>query len=251
MLESLPGIMPDVSVFVYEELTEDTSFPGNVTPYKVCEVDEFKQVFQKHRDIIPAAMGGEASNLQGFQKRWFGWFRKIVTQYDLLMRHPFDGYTIFIDTDIRFLEPLTTTFVEEQVKKPVGVFKGNRDAIEAGLIIYAPVAEATTFVGHYMDWFLSGRFRELQRWDDGFVMAQCMHEHPDLVQDLAQGIVASTFKNTNGHETGGQVIPQTPFGRIVEHDKGIHWRMGAAEKPTFDKPQGFWGRLLSSLLPRP
>lgn len=230
LLESVHALLPDAEILVYEELEQESCDEPSV---RVDELPEFQAVLEANRDIIPEEMGGTARGLEGYNRRWLGWFRKIVMQHDALTRRPHDGYTILLDTDARIVRPFTEELIRATVAKPIGVFKGGRDSIEAGVIFFDERSEQTAdFARLFMDLFLSGEFRRLERWDDGFAMEHCRQLMPRVVHDLAEGREPIEHTNSNGHSTGGHVLPQTVWGRYIEHDKGIHWRRGVV--PTFN-----------------
>ncbi len=224
LLESVARHLPGAEMLVYEELKSERT---DVPSVRVDQLPEFVEVMSRHRDVIPREMGGTAERLEGYNRRWFGWFRKIVSQYDAITRNTYDGYTVFLDTDVRAIAPFADEVIRAQLPKAVGVFTGLRDSGESGGSFYdgrAPLARP--FVERFMNLFLSGQFRALPRWDDSFTMAHCMAQMPDAVHDFAAGIAPLEHTNSNGHTTGGQVLPATVWDRYLEHDKGIHWRGG-------------------------
>jgi hypothetical protein len=248
LLESVARHLPGAKILVYEELTcERVGMPS----VRVNQIPEFVQVFASHRDVIPREMGGSAERLEGYNRRWFGWFRKIVSQYDAITRNAYDGYTVFLDTDVRVIAPFSDEDIRAQLPKAVGVFMGLRDSIESGVIFYdgrAPLARP--FVERFMDLFLSGQFRALPRWDDSFTMAHCMAQMPEAVHDFAAGIAPVEHTNSNGHTTGGQVLPATVWDHYLEHDKGIHWRGGVVPQVHSVRSttrRGLFGKWLGGL----
>jgi hypothetical protein len=89
------------------------------------------------------------------------------------------------------------------------------------------------FYDFFMWMFTSKEFIKLDRWDDGYVLTEAMKNSPkEWFCDFAQGIIPVQFTNSNGHMTGGQVIGLTPWGKYVEHDKGIHGRNKVALPKT-------------------
>jgi len=224
LLETVRRHLPSAEILVYEELTSEQVDGPSV---RVDRLPEFEQVLRDHRDIIPTDMGGTAVKLKGYNRRWFGWFRKVIAQYDALTRRPYEGYTVFLDSDVRVTAPFGDAEIRAELQAAVGVFKGLRESIESGVIFYdgtSPLAPA--FAERFLHLFLSGEFRDFPRWDDSYVMAQCMSQMPEAVQDLAAGIASIEHTNSNGHTASGQVIPATGWNRYLEHDKGVHWRKG-------------------------
>ena len=226
LLEGIARHAPSAEVLVYEEL-ESESVP--VPTVSIAALPEFRQVAADNADIISP----DGAGLDPYNRRWFGWFRKVVAQHDAMTRRPFNGYTLFLDSDIRIRRGFDERMIRRTLHRAVGVFKGVRESIESGVILYDgrnPLAGR--FAGIFMDEFLSRRFRGMRIWADNYVMTACMAALPEAVQDLAEGLVPVTHRNSNGHETGGQVIPLTEWGSCLEHDKGMHWRQGLVPPPS-------------------
>lgn len=193
----------------------------------VRDVPEFIAVEKSQGEVI--GTGALVSKLEGFNQRWFNWFRKIVAVYDALIRHPYPGISIFLDSDIRIIRTFDDPVVRRFLTNPIGIFRGTREAVETGVVFYDEThPETKTFLRHYIGMFLSGDFRLFPRWDDGYIMSVMSDRQPHLVCDFAAGMEPITHKNSNGHATSGHVIPITPWGEYMEHDKGIHWRKGVA-----------------------
>lgn len=230
LLESFVKTGQADNVLVYGEGLSDIPC-GELIDITKCP--ELAYVRQNFHDIIGSEYGGGATNLTGFNQRWFGWFHKIVAQYDALTRRPTDDYTIFLDSDVRCIRPLTEDDLKSIAGPVVSIMNGERVAVETGVIVYAPDHEKVRwFINSYMDLYLSGEFQHsMDRWDDSNGMTFTWNRFPGLVKDLAGGLTSVQHQNSNGHTTGGQVLPITPLGEFFEHDKGIHWRMGIEECP--------------------
>lgn len=225
LLGSIRLHLPRAEVLVYEEL-DGTRL--DVPTVALTELPEFGVVRDANADVIGAAAGA----LEPYNRRWFGWFRKVVAQHDALVRKPFAGYTVFLDADVRVMAPFDGEVIRSQLHLPVGVFRGDRESIESGVIFYdGKQGEAVEFARRYMALYTGGEFRRLPVWSDNHVLMACADAMPGVVQDLAAGRRAARHRNSNGHETGGQILPQTPWGAYLEHDKGLHWRQGIVAAP--------------------
>lgn len=195
----------------------------------VRSIPEFTKVLDANKDVILKSEGGNADSIPQsnkgwqFNSRWFNWFKKIAVQYDCIKRNPFLGYSLFCDADIRLIGDLNEEDIE--LSRAVGVFQGDREVAETGLLI---LNEGDTlileFYDQLMQYYISGEFREYDRWDDSFSITKIKDRNPDIVEDLAENISASTFTNSNEHTTVNQIIPFTKWGQFIEHDKGIHIR---------------------------
>lgn len=225
LLQSISTHLPGVEVLVYEELSGTRL---DVPTVPIAGLPEFEAVRDRNRDVIGAAAG----SLEPYNRRWFGWFRKVVAQHDALVRRPFTGYTLFLDADVRVMAPFDAELIRAQLRLPVGMFRGDRESIESGVIFHDGTQPAAAeFARRYMALYLGGAFRRLPVWADNYVMMACAEAMPGVVQDLAAGCRATRHRNSNGHETGGQILPQTSWGRYLEHDKGLHWRQGLVAAP--------------------
>jgi hypothetical protein len=227
LIDSLKLFLAPEQILVYGENMK-TRIEG-VQMVDVESLPELSQVAEACSDIIPREAGGRAEGLQGYNQRWFNWFRKVIVQYDAIVRRPTPGYTIFLDSDVRMIRLPDEERIATEVPDAVGVLLGDRDSVESGVVIYRGMdPDGVEFVTSFLWLFLSGEFRSLPRWDDGYTMRICMERHPDLVWDMASGMKAVKHRNRNGHETTGQLLPLTFLGEYFEHDKGMHWRRGIA-----------------------
>ena len=252
LLASIRTHLPHADLLVYEELDQ---IRLDVPTVAIRELPELAMVRENHRDVLASEYGGTADTLTGFNRRWYGWFHKIVAQYDALIRRPTEGLTLFLDCDIRVLKPFDANDILSTVQKPVGVMRGRREAVESGIITFdESTPGAAVFVQHVMNLFLDGSFRDLARWDDGFVYGHCLNQYPQFAQDVAAGLTAVDHTNSNGHATGGQILPVTPWAPFFEHDKGVHWRKGVAPDINAGRRATLasrWSDLWSRLRQRP
>ena len=230
MLDTASKMLPSAEQVVYEEF--DT-LKLDVETVKVCELDKFKQVFRENKDVITTRFGGDGGDIVGDAKnkswniRWFGWFRKVAMNHNAICETGYDDYVIFADSDMRFIKPFDKAFLKEVTKgKAVSYFKGHRPAIDSGFVVVnGRDPNAKKFYEMFMGIFITKEYRNLKRWDDGYVMTKIVERCPkEWVYDFAKGKNRIIYKNTTGYITGGQVIPTTVWKDYIEHDKGIHWK---------------------------
>ena len=227
MIQSLKKFMPGADVVVYDELDRDIE---EVKCIKVCKIPEFERVFEENKEVIPKDFGGTAESVPGNQSwnlRWFGWFRKVVMNYHAICVDKYDGYTIFADSDTRFINSFNEEFLSRITKgRAVSFFRGDRPAIESGLVVVnGKLPEAEKFYRYFMGLFLNKEFKKLDRWDDGYVLTAAIKGcPPEWFCDFAEGQYGAIHTNSTGHTTGGQVIAVTEWNNYIEHDKGIHWK---------------------------
>jgi len=243
LLASLATAWPEAEVLVYEELTAARL---DVPTVPIADVPELHRVRASYPELIAPEYGGPADHLTGFNRRWYGWFHKIVAQYDALVRRPTGGLTLFLDSDIRVIAPPSEADLRRTIDRPVGVMQGTREAVESGVIVFDEGTPGPAeFVTHLMDLFLTGEFRRLPRWDDGYVVGVCAKKYPQLACDVAAGRTAIAHTNSNGHATAGQILPVTPWAAYFEHDKGVHMRQGIVGDVTTGRSPlaGLWQSL--------
>lgn len=247
LMSSLRRHLGDISVLAYFEgagrhgrnfsLANDyrSLNASGVTTIDVLSTPAFKEVKQLHADVIPAADGGSSTAAIGegsnadWNQRWFQWFRKIAAQHDALSHHRSadPGLLIWMDSDLRVTSPFDGDDVESFLQAPIGIMQGTRPAAETGLIVFDERrAETAEMVGQIWSFYRDGNFRQLPRWDDGFVYGEFAKQHPTVFQDFAHSFQPIVHTNSNGHTTGNQILPVTPFGKWLEHDKGLHRRIG-------------------------
>tara|TARA_Y100001938_G_C8074420_1_gene425106 strand:- start:942 stop:1706 length:765 start_codon:yes stop_codon:yes gene_type:complete len=235
MLKTVEKFLPEANIFIYEELNKNKlKYPS----VKVADVPEFQEVYERHNKVIPPSFGGSAEVIHGekfWNKRWFGWFRKVVMNYDAVCNQNFDDdYLVFVDSDIRFMKGFDDDFLKVAMKGgAIGFFRGNRPAIDSGLVVVDNKnPDVKLFYKRFMEVFQTGEvFTNWKRWDDGFVLTKIFESWPEAIgTDFADGCQHGKYRNTNGHKTVKQIIPMTLWRDYVEHDKGIHIRKGIGKK---------------------
>ncbi|MBC8416865.1 hypothetical protein H8E06_00865 [bacterium] len=239
MLETAETYIPDAEKIVYGELSTKLDYET----IDVCGIDQFKTVFDQNRDVITQAFGGDATSPPGIDKsfniRWFGWFRKIAMWHHAICETKHDDYVLFVDSDIRFLDTFTDDFIADVTKgKAVSYFKGTRPVIESGFVVVnGRDPNAAAFYKILMEQYLSKEFRSFTRWDDSMGMQQAVKKcPPEWFLDFAKNKQWKIHKNSNGYVTGGQVICQTPWGKYMEHDKGVHWKQEVVPHTAMHDP---------------
>tara|TARA_Y100001938_G_scaffold149699_1_gene237519 strand:+ start:1449 stop:2228 length:780 start_codon:yes stop_codon:yes gene_type:complete len=237
LLSSIKTHLPAAGVVIYEELShrEGAKLVDRWnTAISINSLQNFKDVFEANKDVIPKSHGGEADEVVGdkfWNKRWFGWFKKVVMAHHAIcvsdMMEQFGGYFIFVDSDIRFKKGFGDTDLRKLMNnKPIGFFKGDRPEIDSGFVAVDTYSlKPRKFYGYFMDLFLSGNFRNHPRWDDIYLMTRLVENCPqEWFHDFAQGKQMSEYTNSNGHSTVNQIIPFSEMSEYIEHDKGIHVR---------------------------
>lgn len=191
----------------------------------------------QNRDVIPKRFGGSAGLCQCPEPRnpfgrhrprcpgaWFNrnaarWFRKIVS-LDYAIRLPHYEYIVWLDSDCVFKARLPESEVRQwfQQKAVFYLKSGGRKVIESGVIGVRNTPQGRKFIAATVDRYRSGAFREDLRWDDGYQFQLALRSHPEIPAiDLAT--------HASGKRPCGHVLPHSPPGRYIFHQKGIHASM--------------------------
>jgi hypothetical protein len=188
-----------------------------------------------NRDIIPKRFGGSAglcdcpepldpfgNHRQRCHGFWFNqnaarWFRKIASlEYAVTL--PVVAI-VWLDADCVFKTRLSGREVERWFSGHDVFYHRSprRDVIESGVLGVRNTPGGRLFVCDTVEHYRSGAFREDLRWDDGFQFQRTLERQPRISAiDLATG---ATGKTRYGH-----VVPFSPAGRFLFHNKGIHAR---------------------------
>ena len=237
LIKSVKKYLPNAKIVVYEELSED------IRREVASQVDElvsikslpsFRLVFNNNKDVITKDFGGNADKPVGDKfwiHRWFGWFRKVAMAHHAICETPEKrtGRLIFVDSDIRFKKGFNDYHLTSIADgKPIAFLKGDRNEVESGFIsIDGDSPKPQKFYSYFINLFLSGDFRKHPRWDDIWLMTHVIKHCPsEWFHDFAEGSSAGDYTNSNGHKTGGQIMPFSELSECVEHDKGFHVRNG-------------------------
>jgi hypothetical protein len=148
----------------------------------------------------------------GFNFRSSLWFRKIV-----ILKHAIDNYPqhktfFFVDADVIWKNPLSENELRHIMKEfQVGYMMGKRRKIaETGLVIY--VEEGRNLIDIMLDEYMSGRYRELDRWDDSSVFTHCLNSNRKIPRiDLA---------SKSNHAS--DVVQDSILHNYCEHRKGTN-----------------------------
>ena len=230
LLDSIEDNAPDAEVWIYHDISEEnlesiSSRNLNLKFVRIRNLPEFSEVFNNNRDVVDVSYGGLAKDMGMWNERWFGWFQKILMQYDATVRKKYKGTNIFLDADARIIKSIPQSFVDDILEKPIGLFQGDRDSVESGVIVVDGTSGfAVEFYNFVMSIYSNQNFRRLPRWDDSFILARSRDRWPHLVQDFAEGVSNQEHVNSNNHSTSGCVIPFTRWGMYIEHDKGSFLR---------------------------
>ena len=157
---------------------------------------------------------GPSSGDIWFRKHMFRWFRKIVALDDAA--NGFDGVLFWMDCDCFSTKPLPVA-VLERAFKGAGVvhMKARRRYSETGVVGYdLAVPGVRSLLENMKQHYLRREFMSLSRWDDCITLDLCLaRPGAPPARDIARRV--------SGH---GDVLPSTPLGDYLTHDKGLHSR---------------------------
>lgn len=208
-----------------------------VTPYPL-EADPYLQNFlETNADIIPQHLGGKhpspechcpkgplsvhsKQHKQPCVGAWFNrnfsrWFRKIATMRLALEQEPDTEILIWIDADCRFTHKVTERIAQRWFgagDNGIFYFKSKRPVIETGIVGYQLRfgLKGLLALFHRYD---AGLFRTDPRWDDSMQTQRVVESKIVPSIDLARRVGAHS-----------EVVPYSPVGSYIIHDKGKHSR---------------------------
>jgi hypothetical protein len=145
------------------------------------------------------------------------WFRKLLTLRNFLKLADSEySRVIWIDSDVIFKKSISETAVD-------GWFKGNsvfylngpkRKVWETGVVGFTKKS-GIELIHKTFDCFMTGEFLDFPRWDDSYALQTVAQRMRNLSKiDLATG--------TGKH---ADVVPFSPLGEFIEHNKGTHGRI--------------------------
>ena len=177
LIQSIKDNMPKTRIVAYKEFDEDI----NVESIDIRAIPTLQQVINDNLDIVHESFGGHATEFSKetfWNTRWPGWFRKIVMAHDVVCNKQHKGYLVFVDSDTRFTKSFDDEFLARVTKnKPISFFKGNRPAIDSGLVIVDNDSpKPIKFYKWFLNMFINRSFRDLDRWDDGYVLTKIIEQ---------------------------------------------------------------------------
>ena len=159
----------------------------------------------------------ESSNHFWNHRAW-QWYRKSVALRVALTSECTDvRWLIWLDCDCEFLSDLAPMVLYALSKgAAVTYLKGQRKWTETGVVIYDLNEGAALFIESVGKIYDSGKFLELERWDDCWIFDHVRTYYPsDMFRDIA-----------DPNETDLRVLESSPLGRYLLHKKGSHIREG-------------------------
>lgn len=198
----------------YISLNNNTSERILIGELKVCNC---KKPWGKREDAhIPGC------KFTWWNRNFIRWFRKVLTLYHAKKfvlenesRIKLD-YIVWVDSDAEFINFLP----ESKIKEVMGDYdtfymKGRRKTVETGIVGFNLNKRGGELIGEWLDWYLSERFKELERFDDGYVY--------DYIVTRMRSYKARDIISPNCRDN--QVARHSKLSGFIQHNKGLHGRV--------------------------
>jgi len=150
-----------------------------------------------------------------FCKHAIRWFRKVLSVNSFVSNYPnFDRF-IWVDSDVVFKKQV----LEEEVSNwfsdnNVFFLKGPKRKVWETGVFGVQGTLGKQFITNTLDNYMLGHFRKQPRWDDGYIFQNTAESDKALKTiDLAT--------DASGH---ADVVPHSPLGKFLVHNKGTHGR---------------------------
>lgn len=207
-----------------------------ITVQPIENMSALKRWEDRNRDIIPKDLGGSAvcrcrgnpppqskRHMPKCPNKWFNryackWFRKVVALNDAMSISKAE-VIIWVDCDSVFKKAITDEVILEALRgKAIGYMKSkDRPVIESGLLLFHRTRGGLQLIESVFSRYMSGKFRDDERWDDGYQWQRVLELDPEL-----RRISIDMATKASGH---ADVLPHTIFGSYLEHNKGRHSRI--------------------------
>lgn len=157
-----------------------------------------------------------SAKLDYWKKRAWQWYRKIPSLKQGLKLDA--RWLIWLDCDCEFLAHISSEFLETLASgHGVLYLKGGREWTETGIMIFdLEHPQTTPFLTRFFDWYDSGDFLTLPRWDDCWIFDATRKKFDD---DLFFDLVPADT-------TQLAVVELSQVGKLLAHHKGSHIRAG-------------------------
>jgi hypothetical protein len=170
---------------------------------------------QENSDIIPIEFGGSCSkNFEYYNYNASKWMRKVAS-----LKHAVENYDwnilVWIDADCSILKVWDSTFVENSFDKDSICFYHQgpkREKFQYGFEtgIFGVKREGVHLLLEFFEHYKS-KFRNLKRWDDGYVFRHCVKKSNYVTNDLC-----------SNHANLLKPLNFSVWREYVKHNKGTH-----------------------------
>lgn len=194
------------------------------------------------RDVIPIHLGGlcqpchcpERDKMHGRHKKgcpgqWINrnasrWFRKIVSWKRgaefAKKQSSKPGYMVWVDSDVQLfgsadVPRILSGWLDHQLAPyDAMICRGKRLMTESGVIGYNLNKRGGALIDAVLRTYTSQAYRQLEFWADNAVLDATIKKRGFSVCDLVD----------KKSQVGNDVVPQTPWAKVLVHKKGTHSR---------------------------
>jgi hypothetical protein len=201
--------------------------------------DEFlNNWLEKFKYLIPKQYGGTAleccCKIKTERDKWYGhfsgcahsewnrraskWFRKIASLNYALTLNP--EKILFLDSDVYFLRHVpfrvfNSIFSKNGLIYHLGKWRREqKTGIESGIIGFSREGGGFDFLNAVIDYFVSGKFQDHPRWDDGYIFR--------VVLDLFDKNKLQSTDLVKDYRKTSHVVNLGILRNFLIHDKGHH-----------------------------
>lgn len=201
--------------------------------------DKFLQDWLRdNADIIPTHLGGKAQicdcpnahemhakhkhacHWQWMNRNASRWFRKVASWLhatQVVVPQTQARFVLWFDCDTKWNElPNAKALTRIGSEKAVSYAKSQREAIESGIVLFDFERGANIVLLELCRLYMTD-FRQLHRWDDGYVLTVVTQQLASICQDLVPPWPP-------GQQPKNNVMPFTPWAKYLTHLKGSHGR---------------------------
>jgi len=204
---------------------------SQILTYALHESKYLQKWLSDNRDIIPDYLGGLATKQNHpeifdvlMKRKASRFFRKVAAlEYAVAKYGDQYDYIIWLDCDGYYIKNMPNQviydlFQQNAVIYHLGKWRTNKKAgIESGWIGFSKRHGGYGILKKIFDFYSSGQFRTLPKWDDGYVMRYFIaNQPPNQIKccDL-------TPKCTTSHP----IKDDSPIRTYFYHEKGRHFKM--------------------------
>lgn len=202
----------------------------NLITYPLHESKYLNTWLDVNKDIIPDYLGGVATKENSpdifntiMKRKASRFFRKIASlEYALRTYGDQYDYIIWVDSDSYFIKNCPTNFVIKMFKDAGVIYHmgkerpKNKSGFETGWIGFQKKSNGFDILKEVIECYQDGSFRELDKWDDGFVFRHYIENiktNKDKCVDLTPNCTHTS-----------PIKYSSPLKSYFHHNKGHHFR---------------------------
>lgn len=158
-----------------------------------------------------------------WRRRAWQWYRKVIS-LRLALRYLDPGWLVWLDCDCEFKSEIGFKFLDGLAGPGRGVFylHGDREWTETGVLIFdCKNMSARRVLEGFFAWYDSGRFLELDRWDDCWIFDKVRSE---FIKPLFYDLVLPCEPAKGKPDLN--VVHRSRLAPFLAHKKGSHLRLG-------------------------